>query len=281
MDEISYSEKGYLRESYRLFRLSGRLGREVGYHYHAFHKLVFFQAGQISYMIEDKLYDLQPGDVVIVPMGCVHRIEAAPGATYDRTIVYISPLWLRQHSSEACDLETCFGQAAALGRHVLRADPTQASELPQIVRLLEQSLQQREFGAKLLSDSLLCQLMIHLGRGSLRPDSAFVPARAGESKTMDILRYINANLSADLTIENLAEKFYVSKYHMMRFFRAETGFTIHGYITEKRLMMARAMIAAGKSAGEACFACGYKDYSAFSRAYKKHFDTSPRGGDAL
>lgn len=278
MDEIAYRQKGYLREDYRLFHLTGGLGREVGYHYHEFHKLIFFHSGRITYMIEGKLCDLQPGDIVIVPMGCVHRVDPTPGTAYDRTILYLSPAWLRQHSDSDGDLETCFTQASIQERHVLRPLPANRAMLWENAQQLEQSLQQQEFGAKLLSDFLLGQLLIRLARESLRDDGTLVTARIGDSKTLDILRYINDNLTSELPIEVLSEKFYISKYHMMRSFRAETGFTIHGYITEKRLLLARSMIDAGKSAGEACYACGYKDYSAFSRAYKKHFSTSPRGG---
>jgi AraC-type DNA-binding domain-containing proteins len=278
MDEIEYKQKGYLRESYRLFRLSGGLMQEVGYHYHEFHKLVFFQSGQVSYLIEGKLCDLQPGDIVIVPMGCVHRVESAPDATYERVILYLSPEWLRQHSTPDGDLETCFHQADTLARHVLRPTEEQPSALWQGMRRLEESLKQKEFGAKILSDSFLCQLMVYLGREALRKDDNLISGRIVDSKTVEILRYINENITSDLSIDELADKYYISKYHMMRLFRTETGFTIHGYITEKRLLMARELIASGKSASEACYACGYKDYSAFSRAYKKNFETSPRGG---
>jgi AraC-like DNA-binding protein len=277
MDEIEYKQKGYLRESYRLFRLSGGLGQEIGYHYHEFHKLVFFQSGQVSYQIEGKLCDLQPGDVVIVPMGCVHRVESAPDATYERVILYLSAEWLRQHSAPDNELETCFQQAGTLDRHVLRPSEESAPVLWQNMRKLEESLTQKEFGAKILADSLLCQLMVYLGREALREDDSLISGRIVDSKTVEILRYINENITSDLSIDELADKYYISKYHMMRLFRAETGFTIHGYITEKRLLLARELIASGKSASEACYACGYKDYSAFSRAFKKNFETSPRG----
>ena len=54
-----------------------------------------------------------------------------------------------------------------------------------------------------------------------------------------LLRYINHNLTEDLSIETLARKYYLSKYHMMRKFKEETGYTIHNYIISKRLLLAR------------------------------------------
>ena len=78
-----------------------------------------------------------------------------------------------------------------------------------------------------------------------------------------------------MSIEELAERFYISKFHMMRQFKEETGFTIHQYISEKRIIYARSLMAAGMSATQACYESGFKDYSTFSRAYKRRMEKSP------
>lgn len=70
---------------------------------------------------------------------------------------------------------------------------------------------------------------------------------------------------------------------MMRRFKAETGYTIHGYLTEKRLLLARERIRAGEALGQVSEACGFQDYSTFSRAYKRGLEPaltlrSPRPG---
>ena len=104
----------------------------------------------------------------------------------------------------------------------------------------------------------------------------YAPSEHCNEKTAAILEYLNTHLTEDVSIDALADTFYLSKYYMMRMFRAETGFTIHGYLTDKRLRVARDLIAQGMRTTDACFQCGYHDYSAFSRAYKKRFQVSPR-----
>ena len=64
---------------------------------------------------------------------------------------------------------------------------------------------------------------------------------------------------------------------MMRLFRQETGTTIHLYITQKRLMLAKDCIDSGMRATEACYRCGFRSYSSFTRACAKHFGTTPTG----
>ena len=90
-----------------------------------------------------------------------------------------------------------------------------------------------------------------------------------------LLRYINQNLTADLSIETLARKYYLSKYHMMRKFKEETGFTMHSYIVNKRLLLARTLIAQGTPVLKAARMSGFTDYTTFSRAYKKQFGGPP------
>ena len=75
----------------------------------------------------------------------------------------------------------------------------------------------------------------------------------------------------------LAEKFFISRYHLMRRFREETGTTIHAYISDRRLMLARDLISQGIPATDVCFRCGFGSYSSFSRAYGKFFGTTPTG----
>ena len=81
----------------------------------------------------------------------------------------------------------------------------------------------------------------------------------------------------NISIDDLAAQFFISKYHMMRRFREETGTSIHNYLSDKRLLAARDLIQSGLSATDACFRCGFRSYSAFSRAYGKLFGATPTG----
>jgi AraC-like DNA-binding protein len=68
----------------------------------------------------------------------------------------------------------------------------------------------------------------------------------------------------------------MSKYHLMHKFKSQTGYTIHSYILQKRLMMANTLIKSGRSITEACTECGFGDYSSFVRAFKKMYGQSPK-----
>ena len=91
---------------------------------------------------------------------------------------------------------------------------------------------------------------------------------------------LEEHLAEDLDVDALAEKFYVSKYHMMRQFRQETGFTVHAYLQQRRLLHARDLIEKGMRATEACYRSGFRSYSSFTRACAALFGTTPTGRTA-
>lgn len=64
-----YRKSGYLLEDFRLFYNSDSHRREIPFHYHDFHKLLILLSGNTSYIIEGKMYALQPGDIVLVRAG--------------------------------------------------------------------------------------------------------------------------------------------------------------------------------------------------------------------
>ena len=93
-----------------------------------------------------------------------------------------------------------------------------------------------------------------------------------------LIGYVNDNLSMELTPELLCDKFHISRTQLDRNFKSATGSTVWAYITAKRLLLAKAYIEDGMRITEAAGACGFRDYSTFYRAYRKHFGMQPSEG---
>jgi len=273
----AYERRGYLLEDFRLFRLRDVEMEPVGWHYHDFHKLVFFLAGEGAYAVEGQRYELAPGDVVLVGRGDVHRPEVGRAAPYERAVLYLSPGFLRAQSGPDCELESLFALARKEFRFVLRP-AIRDGRIPVLLAALERAVTDEGFGQALLSRAVLLQLLVEIGRGQRAHRLFYVRTADCDEKIVAILRYLGEHLTERLTVDELAGRFYLSKYYMMRRFREETGYTIHGYLTGKRLMRARELMAAGETASSACRESGFQDYSAFLRAYRKHFGRTPRQG---
>ncbi len=272
---FSYEKKGYLMEDFRLFHLKDVQGPKVEYHYHEFYKLLFLISGSGGYSIEGKRYLLNAGDVVFVGKHCVHRPEFESGTTYERIILYISPDFLEFQSTKDCDLKKCFSTEYG---HVLRPDDSTAKYLFSQLRSLENTLNDTRYGRAVLSNSILLRLLVEISRGMLEKQGEHPALVLPKNKRIqEIMQYIDNHLTDEISVDQLAEKFYMSRFHMMRRFKEETGTTIHTYLSDKRLLMARDLISQGYAATETCFLCGYQNYASFSRAYSKLFGTTPTG----
>lgn len=270
-----YKKRGYLLDDFRLFHLNDAQGTKVDYHYHEFCKLLLICSGKGGYSVDGQHYSLRAGDIVLIGSRCVHRPEFESGIPYERIIIYIAPEFLKKQSMDGCELENLFDGSKG---YVLRAEEGERNLLFQIAAQLEGELSGNEYGREILGNSLLLRMLVQIGRcmqkGEVQMPSPIIPTN---KRILDILDYIEKHLTEEIPIDALAETFFISKYHMMRLFRSETGQSIHAHITERRLLYAREMIRQGMSATESCFQAGFHSYSSFTRAYGKRFGTTPTG----
>ena len=270
-EQFYQTEKtGYLNEQFRLFHLKDQTRKEFSYHYHDFHKVVIFISGKAAYHIEGKAYQLKPWDILLVNRHAIHRPEIDSSVPYERFILWI------QNDIPWQELLKCFQKANDRSYNLVRLNSALQEKMKDILFELENSAKSDEYGREILIQSLFLQFMVYLNRIFLEKQYIFdKKSYTFDSQIASILQYINHNLKEDLSVETLSARYYVSKYHLMRKFKQETGYTLHNYIVNKRLLMARTLISNGMPVTKAAQESGFAEYSTFSRAYRKQFKTTP------
>lgn len=271
-----YSKTGYLTDSYKIFHIKDKEKIQFDFHYHDFHKILIHISGNVSYCIEGRSFLLMPGDIVLVGAGEVHRPVLLDDSTYERVIIYLSREYLENYQAED-SLSLCFDTALRQHTPVLRLGAIQEG-LKNSINTLISTLNDTEYAKKLHQQLSLLEFLIQLNRAIIKDGFEYISSTASDDKLLRILDYINQNLTEDLTVDSIADKFYLSRYHLMHIFKAHTGYTLGSYISTKRLLLAREMINAspsGHTIAEICYLCGFKSYSAFLRAYKKNFNENP------
>ena len=270
-----YKQRGYLLENFRLFHLRTAQGTQVDFHYHEFCKILLLLSGGGGYYVDGQRYHLQAGDIVLLGSRSIHKPEMEAGVPYERIIIYVDPGFLQRSSTPECDLLSVFSGEKG---HVLRLSENRRKRIFQLAAALEEDLKSTDFGKDILSTTGLLRLMVALGRARARQDTSDSgPMMPRSDRIRDIIRYIDSHLAEDIDIDEIARQFFISKFHMMRQFKEETGTTVHLYLTQKRLMLARSLIEGGMRATEACYRSGFRSYSSFTRACAKHFGATPTG----
>ncbi len=277
MPDTEKIKRGYLKEDFRFAHLKDQQNLQFEYHYHDFDKIIVFISGNVTYLIEGRAYRLEPWDILLVRNEEIHKPIIDPNEAYERIVIWVNPSFLQEHSSSDCDLLTCFRLAAEEGSNLLRPGPEMLQNVKSIISQLKDSWKSTGFGSRILCNALFIQLVVHINREMLgsksRNKKDYVQY---DERIAAILDYINSHLDGDLSIDSLASMFYMSKYNLMHKFKKQTGYSIHSYIQQKRLIMAHSLIKSGKPATEVCVECGFGDYSSFVRAFKKMFGLSPK-----
>ena len=278
MGEGGADRRGYLKEGFRLFHLKDSRAQRLEFHYHDFHKLILLLGGRVTYVVEGVTYFLRPWDLLLVPRSLIHRPVIDPAEPYERIVVWLDRQWLAERSDPGEPLDTCFCSAGQRGFHLLRTDGEARLAYMQLFQQLEQALRSSEFGAARMADTLCQQLLITVNRDLLRSRTAQEERDSYrvDPKLEEMLRYIASHLTADLSVDALAGRFYLSRYYLMHRFKAVTGYTVHQYISQKRLLLAGELIRSGVPVMKAAEQAGFEEYSTFLRAFRSTFHMSPR-----
>ena len=278
LDRSEVGKRGYLNENFRLFHLKDSRAQKLDYHYHEFDKLILLLGGKVTYTVEGVTYFLKPWDMLLVQHNMIHCPIIDPAEPYERVVIWLGHDWLRQRSDLGEALDTCFDTARQRGFHLLRFGPEQRLQYMQNIQALEDATRSQDFGAARMADTLCQQLLIRVNRDILADRTAQEQRDSYrvDPKMDEVLRYIGENLTGDLSVDALASRFYLSRYYLMHRFKSVTGYTLHQYITQKRMLLAGELIRAGAPVMKAAEQAGFSEYSTFLRAFQSTFHMSPR-----
>lgn len=246
--------------------------RDVDLHHHDFYEIYYFISGDVEYRVEGKSYILQPGDLLLISPGIFHQPVVTPGTAYERIVLWIDRSYLTQFLSHGTDLSVCF---SADGASLLHPSSYQRTALAMLLEQLCKEFHSNKYGSSLLCHGLLLQILIQINRMAPHTSSQEETTEAPELISQ-VLAYIAAHYSEKITLQELADRFYVSKYHLSHEFSSRVGTSIYRYIILKRLVAARELIADGIAPSEVCQSCGFQDYANFYRAFKAEYGMSPK-----
>ncbi len=238
-------------------------------HIHEQCEIYFFVSGNVEYLVEGSKYPLDENSLMIMRPAEAHKPKIVGSSKYERYAINF-PVSFTESIDYEGRLVKAFTQRS-LGKNnmldILQVD------MALVKKLFEQMCSSYDdYDKRLTIKTHLLMLLDMISRAyNKQGNSVYKPASTAER----IVAYVNNHLSDDISVPSLAEHFYLSSSQFSRIFKQATGAAPWDYITKKRLTAAKEKIRGGYSAQAAAESCGFKDYSAFYRAYTKHFGFSP------
>ena len=271
-NRTNIKKEGYLQEYHHYFHLRDTAGQERDFHFHEFDKIVILLSGKVSYAVENEVYALHPLDVLLIRHHMIHKALIDKSVPYERIIIYLDEKRYSSLFPEA-GLTECFRSADESGQRLISMRETQGKELLALFQHYEAVSLSSEVKTLTMRELCIVRLLLLLGeeRRDVRPSGTV--RRVGRIE--ETLSYINENPGADLSVDRLASRMFLSKAQFMRLFRESTGTTVHSYVLQKRLLNASRLIREGTDASEAASLSGFEDYSSFYRAFRKEFGIPP------
>lgn len=251
--------------------------QEVALHHHDFYEIYFFLSGNVSYNIESRSFRLTPGDVLLISPNELHQPIFAPeNQNYERIVLWINKGFLERFDLPGQEVSRCFDTEHPLHTNLIRLDGVSRELVGYLLQQLLNEQSAEEFATELYSMACLAQILVMLNRLAERAGERAEPKANTDSVVYRVLGYINEHYNEDLSLDFLANKFFISKYHLSREFNRLVGTSVYRYIIQKRLVMAKQMMSAGTPSSTVYQHCGFGDYSNFYRAFKAEYQISPK-----
>lgn len=235
-------------------------------HTHESYELYYFAGGNGIYRVEGTPYPLQKGDILIMRPAEAHYIDITDNKPYTRLSVNFKTELL-------CGIDPSGKLLAPFSNRKIgtfnryRAENFKSNAYSVFIKNITTDSPDRR--VQTITNLLPLLNEISLAFGSV------TETEVNKSIDSRIIGYINRHLSEDITLDDICDRFYISKTHLCRIFKKATASTIVEYITVKRLVNARQLILSGAPPTKVYLQCGFKDYSVFYRAYKKKYGIPP------
>ena len=236
-------------------------------HFHENYEIYYLISGRRRYFIENEIYDVYPGDMILIPEMQVHKVwntpDVGPNEYHERFLLTprkedIPEKYLPCFNTHLYRLPEDAKKTILDCFHTLQANSNKIDEYTEDYNL-----------ANLVK--ILCTL-------ARLPESSKHTSLLSKNDILmqEAAQYIRTNCSEQLTLNELAKKYSFSKEYFSTIFKETTGFGFNEYLNQMRVSKAIELLnSTSLSITEISVECGFNDSNYFATVFNKIVGTSP------
>lgn len=237
-------------------------------HTHSKAELYYFVSGSGVFHIEGSDYPLASGDLLLMQSAESHYIELDKSKPYERRVLHFNMDALKDIDPTGCLLRPFLDRPPGK-QNLYRANCFQGGSCEHYFRAMMNPSPDPRISIFAGLIPLLCELC------RLQSAPLYASQATQDPVGYRIIQYLNQNIETNISLDDICQKFYISKSQLCKIFRESTGVTVKQYLNAKRLVRAKQRIDGGELPTHVYLQCGFNDYSSFYRAYVKYFGAAP------
>lgn len=276
------------RYSYNFFyRHHNYIGGSIDkYHMHDDYEIYISCTDSGYFVVNGQKSPLSYGDIFFFSNTDIHKVYIEKNTPYERHIIMFDSSYLKDLKTPKTDLLCIFQQEKTVKKlsrkdyDFLHVFPKLTSQLNEI-EFYYQKL--NHYGNDISLKLSFAMFLLDLNRlymkaypNEIKEPSPDLEASDPHNQIQEILRYIHASYQEKISLDTLADTFYMSKTHLNNLFRQNLGKSAKKYIISVRLTHAKHLLKDGVSVQDTCMLCGFNNISHFIRTFSKHIGMSPK-----
>lgn len=245
-------------------------------HIHDCLEIYYSISGGKQFFIDNRYYNVSPGDVFVINQYESHYITALDHASHERINIAIHPDFLSTISTEQTQLDTCFTCRPENINHRIPLDSSHQQRLNYYIHKITSA---NGYGCDILENAAFSELMAMINYQFVKNHQECLPISLPcrhNQMAINILEYVNKNITQNISVRSIAETFYISESYACRIFKNHTGTTINKYVTARRISIAKSLLDEGKNVSDVYGRVGFNDYSSFLKAFVKLVGIPPK-----
>lgn len=237
-------------------------------HIHSHCELLYIASGSAEMKIGGTGYTITPHSIAVI--GALEPHDLVPTSyPYVRIGMHINTSFLESVGIPST-LSSLLNEHAEDFCHVLKLDESNGIE--QLAREIYAEYMGRDDMSEKLAAILFHEMLIRLRR--LHPES--FPTHVKDVEMEEAKRYLDKNFAQNISVNDLAQRFFLTPSHFIVRFKKYTGYTPCRYKGMRKLEKARALLADQRlTLVEIAEMCGYADLNSFVRSFRQAMNVTP------
>ena len=240
-------------------------------HINSYVEIFIYVSGDHSYIVDNSLYKMQRGDIIVINPLEVHKALPAGECEYERFFLLIDPRAFEGMSIDP--LSGILGRKSGSGNLI----SLESKERGEVLRSLYAMSECFKDGKNdtLRALSLLLGIIDRINHHIEERHPSAESHRQTPHLLKAILTYVAENTADIQSTAEIADALGVTPQYLSNYFSKHIGTPLKAYIQTKKIALAKDMLSKGKDVTETCYDCGFNDCSYFIRVFKKHVGVTP------